>query len=191
MSKKAKIIIAVLCVLLGAALVVVAWLWLGNDKKKDEVQNQETAINQPAADSTATTPNEVGTLPPADQTTSFPTAEQRDTIKAVMDTMNTQPIAGYMAPSVEVILAASEGQPAKNPDQAALSLEYFQDATRPWRFDLPADTLKAYGKSQYYGQYFDENTYVGRAESGEVVSFHFNSDGKIDRIFMAINDELF
>lgn len=114
----------------------------------------------------------------------------KENIKAVFDTMNTQPMESYMAPTVRVIIAASEGIGDRTPAQAVSDLNYFSSATAPWDFDLPAATLSSYGSDMYYGQYFGENTLVGKATSGQIVSMHFNTDGKIDVIFMMISEDL-
>ena len=99
--------------------------------------------------------------------------------------MNTQPLESYMDSRVEVIVAASGGQPPMSSRDATMSLDYFSSAAAPWEFGEGP----SYERSEYK-QYFSDSTYAGKAVRGQVVSFHFNDAGKIDRIFMAIDESL-
>jgi len=148
-------------------------------KYESEQSSEQQSDNTQSDDSSA-----------SDQTFTI-TGALKENIKAVFDTMNTQPMESYMAPTVRVIIAASEGIGDRTPAQAVSDLNYFSSATAPWDFDLPAATLSSYGSDMYYGSYFGENTLVGKAASSQIVSMHFNADGKIDVIFMMASEDLF
>lgn len=192
MSKSIKIIITILGVVSTLALASTGWLlWQNNDlkSKNQGLENKLTALNQTSKTNNATKNNPNSEANKQTVTITL-TDEQKQTIQDSMDTMNTQPLAGYMASQVEVVIAASEGTPPKNPDEATLSLDYFKNSKNPWDFNLSASVLSSYAKSPSYGKYFLENTYVGKAASGEIVSFHFGNDGKIDRIFMSVSESI-
>jgi len=57
-------------------------------------------------------------------------------------------------------------------------LKYLDNATDPWDFALPAATLAAY-QTGGYKQYFPTTALVGKSANKYVVSFQFDSNGKI------------
>jgi len=118
-----------------------------------------------------------------------PTSLLKDNIKAALDTKNTAAFATYTSNPVKFVIAASEKGDNETPDQAAKSLEYTHSATGPWDFNLSSTTLAGYDAG-FYTDYFDANTYVGRAASGMVAAFDFNCDGKINQIFVAADEDL-
>lgn len=102
---------------------------------------------------------------------------------------NTAALEGYMASSVLVILAASEGIGAQTPAQAVSDLKYLDSATDPWNFSLDSATLTKYANGDYK-TYFKANTLVGKSANNYVVAFNFNEAGKINGIFMAVSADL-
>lgn len=118
-----------------------------------------------------------------------PTAERKENIRAALDSKNTAAFATYFSNPVTFVLAASEKGGEVTPDQAAVDMEYANTATGPWDFNLPAATIDGY-EAGFYADYFDANTYVGRAASGQVVAFDFDCDGKISKAFVAANEEI-
>lgn len=118
-----------------------------------------------------------------------PTVAMKENIKAALDTKNTAVFATYTTDPVGYVLAASEYGGNVSAAEAATSLEYTHSATGPWDFNLPPATIATYDAG-FYTNYFDANTYVGKAASGMVVSFDFNCDGKIKQIFVAADDDL-
>lgn len=119
-----------------------------------------------------------------DTPTTVPSAAVKENIKAAMDSKNYAALEQNMASSVYVIIAASEFAQNRTPAQAVNDLKYFESATSPWDFNLPAATLTAYQTGDY-ATYFPTTAYVGKAASGQVVSYQFDSSGKIKTIFMA------
>ncbi|MDP4038482.1 MAG: hypothetical protein Q8P54_00725 [bacterium] len=113
----------------------------------------------------------------------------KDNIEAALNTKNTAALEGYMASSVNVVVAASEKAGPRTPAQAVSDLDYLNSATSPWNFNLPQTTLTAY-KNSFYGQYFGDNTVVGQSTNKYVASFGIDANVKINVIFMAVNADL-
>ncbi len=102
---------------------------------------------------------------------------------------NTAALEGYMASSVNVILAASEAYGAQTPTQAISDISQFiSDDINSWDyiFTLPAATLNTY-KTGGYAQYFTNTSIIGKASNDKVISFSFNCLGEIDTVFL-LND---
>ena len=114
------------------------------------------------------------------------TEADRDSIEEAVTSDNTAALEGYMAETVTVIIAASDGVGPRTPTEAIADLAYIADATDPWNFALDAATLAEY-KTGDYTQYFSDDSIVGVSADNKVVVFNFDSAGKIDGIFMAID----
>lgn len=115
-----------------------------------------------------------------------PSTATLDNIEASVKSGNYAALVGYSASTVKVIIAASEGVGDRTPTQAASDIAYLDTGTDPWDFNLSAATLNGY-QTGNYKQYFPETAFVGKAANGYVVSFQFDSAGKINGIFMAAN----
>jgi hypothetical protein len=113
----------------------------------------------------------------------------KTTIRSAVDTQDYTLLIPHMTSSVNVILAASEGVGPRTPEQAVEDMAYLNEGTSPWDFALPAATIAAW-EAGFYADYFDENTFTGRASNGMVVVFDFNDCGKMSEVFMAANEEL-
>ena len=119
-----------------------------------------------------------------------PNETAQENIIASVNVANTQPLEGYMADSVNVILAATEAYGTQTKTEAALDISSFvSDSISTWDFALPASVLSSYGAGGY-GQYFPNNAIVGKASGGKVISFSFDCNGKISTVFMASAEEL-
>ena len=95
-----------------------------------------------------------------------------------------------MASAVNVVFAASEKGGEVTPAQAVTDLEYVNSgATAPWDFNLSDTTLAGY-KAGFYVQYFEGVVYVGKSDNNYVVSFGFDTCGKINRIFVSAAEDL-
>ncbi len=153
------------------------------DKNKiAQLENQIAALQQSAA-------NNAEEDEDAQSAQTLPTQETKDNIAAAITSDNTAALEGYMAPTVTVILAASEGIGERTPTEAIGDLVYLDGATTPWDFSLDDATLAAYGSGDYKN-YFSSNSVVGKSANGYVVSFNFNGSGKINGIFMTNSSEL-
>ncbi len=110
-----------------------------------------------------------------------------ENIKASVSVGNTQPLEGYMASSVNTILAATEAYGPRTPTQSVGDITSFISGSSTWDFSLSASVLSSYGQSGY-GQYFPNIAIVGKSTDGKVISFSFDCNGDIDEVFMASNE---
>lgn len=184
----------VLLAMLIAALGVIGWLaWvmlklntertaLQNDKQT--LQTQVDLLKQQLALAAA-----VDDAPKDLPCQSTVTDTLKQNIRAAVESRNYAALVPSMASTVTVILAASEGIGDRTPAQAATDMAYLNEGTLPWNFSL-APALIASWDAGFYTDYFDDNTYVGRAANGMVVVFDFNECGKISEVFMVANEEL-
>jgi cytoskeletal protein RodZ len=154
------------------------------EKDKQQLQSQIDKLKKPAVSKAAP---EAAALAPACNDT--PSASLKENIKAALDTKNTAVFTTYTSNPVRFVIAASEKGDNETPDQAAISLEYTHTATGPWDFSLPAAALAHYDAG-FYTDYFDANTYVGKAASGMVAAFDLDCNGKIKQIFVAADEDL-
>lgn len=181
----------VLAVLIVLLLLGVGYLWVQRQRDKDDLDQlkKDKQNLQQQLDKLKKTASTSSSSSGSSTCNDTPSTAMTDNIKAALDTKNTAVFATYVTDPVYYILAASEYGGDVSPDEAATSLEYTHSATGPWDFNLPAATVAAYDAG-FYTDYFDANTYVGKAASGMVVSFDFNCDGKIKQIFVAADDDL-
>jgi hypothetical protein len=187
-AKKGNMATLLLGLLAVVLLAASGYLWMQLQSAKDDnaalqkdkqtLQGKLDALGA-ADDTQAASPS-----PSPQACNDIPSTSMKDNIKAALDTENTAVFATYTANPVMFVLAASEEGGNKTPDQAAVSMEYTHTATGPWDFNLPAATLAAYDGG-FYTDYFDANTYVGKAASGMVAAFDFDCSGKIKQIFVA------
>lgn len=121
--------------------------------------------------------------------TKAPSNETLDNIKAAISIGNTQPLEGYMASVVRVILAASEGIGDRTPAQATLDITNFIEDAGSWNFNLSASVLNSYSNS-FYGQYFPSNAIVGKSSTNKIISISFDENAKINTVFFASHEEV-
>lgn len=191
--KTTLVIIALLAV--GAAA---GWYW--RDKGAKDIQSAKQAeitslqskvakLEKDAKDVADASKNTTTTTTTTSTSQSkTPSATVLESIKASITSGNTAALEGYMASSVKVIIAASEGVGDRTPVEAIGDLNYLM-AGGTWDFALPAATLSKY-QSGDYKQYFPSTAYVGLSSKKYVVSFQFDSNAKINGIFMSINSDL-
>lgn len=182
-----------LAVLLGLAVIGAGFLgWQYNNLRNDkQVLTSANTTLQAKIDDLKKQLKTAQTSSTSKSTTTKVTIPQSliDNIQAALNTMNTAALEGYMAPSVNVVFAASEKQGPRTPAQAVSDLDYLKNATAPWDFNLPAPVLSSYGKGSY-SKYFGQNTTVGKSANKYVASFEINSSGKIVTIFISADDGL-
>lgn len=187
-KKKSKLLPWLLAVLLAVASSAGVFLW-----QKQEIKNLKNKSNAQAAEieslKIAASDHEADEDASGDDGESSSNGNKIENIQAAISSGNTAALEGYMASTVKVILAASEGIGDRTPTQAVEDLKYLDDATDPWDFDLPAETL-AQWRAGGYGSYIPIPAVVGESANGYVVSFLFNHEGKISVIFMANDSEL-
>ena len=180
---KKKINIFLLILLLIAVSVFTYWLTdISNDDIESRLNNEIKSL-QSKVDSLNKELNDKSKAnQPQDAV--LPSEDALNKIKASISTGNTQPLEGYMASTVNVVLAASEGLGDRTATQASSDVTDFIDGAGTWDFSLGALTISSYSKSSY-GRYFPDNAVVGKSSGGKVISLSFNEDAKIDQVFMA------
>jgi cytoskeletal protein RodZ len=192
-SKKMLWMIAGIIIILLAAAGYLAWLaWSLNNqnsalvKDKTSAQSKVATLTKQLADAQKLTTT---STTPCACTPKAASSSLKNNIHDAISSKNTAALEGYMASSVKVVIAASEKGDTETPTQAVASLDYLSSGTSPWDFSIAAATLSNW-KSHFYGQYFSDTSYAGKAASGQVVSFDFDCNGKISQIFMAASDGL-
>jgi len=160
-------------VLLAVSTLYFGWQYKQLKDEKNQAQSQIDALNKQVSsflkglvDKTSPTPT------PTPTTTTVIAKSMKDNVSAAISSKNTAALEGYMAPSVNVILAASEGIGPQTPAQAINDLAYLNSATSPWDFNLPASTIAKYSSGQYYGKYFGSNTIVGESANKYLSLIH-------------------
>jgi cytoskeletal protein RodZ len=119
-----------------------------------------------------------------------PSASVIESIKASITSGNTAALEGYMATSVNVILAATEAYGPQTSAQAVSDITHFiSDATSPWDFALSASILSSYGQGGY-SQYFPNIAVVGKSANKKVISFSFDCNAKISTVLLASNENI-
>lgn len=196
-SKKTKSYMLVIVLVVSMVVIVIAagsYVYRDKQAKDQNSKNQATIANLQSeitdlkkqlnsqASSTSSTSS-------SNTATAVPSATTIVNITDAIKSGNTAALQGYMAPSVLVILAASEGIGSQTPAQAVADLKYLDNATDPWNFNLDATTLTKYANGDYK-TYFKTNTLVGKSANNYVVAFNFNDAGKINGIFMAVSADL-
>lgn len=195
-NKKTVILVVILVILLVGAGAVAFW-WRNDQANKQKAKNEATIsqLQKDVADLkkqlTATpTPTSTPTPTVAPASSKQPSASTLENIKAAFVSKNTAALEGYMAPKVKVVYAATEFGGDKTPAEAVKAMDYVNSgAVAPWNFNLDAATLAKYQKG-FYGQYFTPTTLVGKSSNGYVVAVNFDSNGKINGIFVAASDTL-
>lgn len=186
---------------LGLTLLAAALLALGagagwyyrDNKASDELSKKDAQISTLEADKTKLSKDLEDAQKASGTSTSTetgvaPSAATLDNIKASITSGNTAALEGYMASSVNVILAASEAYGPQTITQAISDLSYVSAGTN-WDWNLPATTLAAY-RAGAYKQYFPTTALVGKSSNKYVISFQFNASSKISGIFMTNNASL-
>jgi hypothetical protein len=192
-----RILLSLLVLVLIAGAAGAAYWWrdkTANDSKNAQaasitaLEKSKTDLEKQLADEKAKVPTTVTN----NCACASPNATAVANIKASITSGNTAALEGYMASSVNVVLAASEGLGPKTPAQAVSAISNFisSDANSwDYNFSLPASILSSYGQGSY-GQYFPNNAIVGKASNKKVISFSFDCNGKIDTVLLVANEAL-
>lgn len=146
------------------------------DQQADEIVSLEKTVKQNSAKKDD-----------SEKTESTPVTT--DTLKSIIQGGTYSDLTPYLADTVTVIVAASEGVGARTPAQAAGDLKYLDAGTDPWNFALPDSTLNEWRVGDY-ASYVPITSVVGESANHYVVSFQFDTEGKIAVIFMAVNSDL-
>lgn len=180
--------VLVIVLLAGVGTGVYYWQQQTVTQQSDKIQTLEKE-NAKLKKQVKSLKGELSDAEKSAEETAGPSDETLANIQAAISTKNYAALEGYMADSVTVILAASEGLGERTPLQAVADLAYLNDADTPWNFALDAATLSGWA-SGGYGVYFPDGALVGRSSDGYVISFQFNDAGDITDIFFTNSDEL-
>jgi hypothetical protein len=115
-----------------------------------------------------------------------------DNIKASIISGNLAALEGYMASSVNVILAETGEVEPFTPNQAVAAIaEFVSSDNETWEYDfsLTNEVLTTY-RNGNYGKYFSTISIVGKNADNKVISFSFDCTGKINSVFMASSENL-
>ena len=187
------VIVGVIAVL----IVAVAWLAYAyielnqsNAKLQEEIASLKTKT-APSPDK-PTTPIPNPTPAPAEDYYK-PDAATLENIKAIFETMNTQPIEGYLASSVTLYQnSATPWKVSSNKTEVALSLDMLGSHSQQWSFNLPESEINRLKSKAGFEKLFGGGCLTGRTASGiSIVSLCFSKDGKIHSILMGNNPSIF
>ncbi len=154
-------------------------IFKGNPKEKVEIVEKE---NEESKEDSKPTPAK----------SNLPDKDTIENIKAVLNTMNTQPMESYMAPKVNIHYNSPTPDTSQEVTPATLSMDYLSDAKTPWTFPLSDSEKAKYASKAGFENLFDSNCLVGRsANSGHLVSFCYNEDIKIHTIFYSRDLSIF
>jgi uncharacterized protein (UPF0333 family) len=178
---------ALLLLVIVSVIGFASWYVISSKNSANNSYNHAASVNTAAKN--AAKKSTTKTTPVASPSASPITAALKENAAAAIDSKNTAALEGYMASSVNVVVAGSEHNVNDTAVQAVTELDYFKDSVSPWNFSLDAATLTSY-KNGFYGQFFGTNTIVGKSTDGMVVAFGVNGAGKIDKVFMVAQASL-
>jgi hypothetical protein len=144
-----------------------------------EAQKKAEAELEEVQKELESTSNTVTTVPPL----------LKQTVEAAVASGNYAALDAYMADKVTYALAASSGAGTLTKAQALKQLEYLNSGTSPWNFNIATTTLTKY-KSGAYSTYLNDDVIFGVSGNKYFVSFHLDSNNKIDQFFIASSTDL-
>ena len=176
----------------GLLLVLLAGCGPATPEPSPHATTEETPAaspSEPAPPSPTPAPDEEPSCPEV-----APDASTIADLQVVVNNANTEPMLGWLAPTVNVVLAASSAYGPQTPDQAGMDLSDFLngDSSSPpaqYDFALPEATLTAY-RAGDYAEYFPPTALVGRGTDNRVVAFSFDCDGLIDTMLLVSDESL-
>lgn len=113
----------------------------------------------------------------------------KQTVVSSVQSGNYTALDPYMADKVSYAIASSSGQGTLTKAQAIKQLEYLNSGTSPWNFDIAEETLTKY-KAGAYSSYLNDDVLFGTSGNKFFVSFHLDSNNKIDQFFIASSTDL-
>ena len=108
-----------------------------------------------------------------------------ENIKAILDTLNTQPLLGYMDGDVMMYYDSAELSETLNSTKATLKLsEYFDKAKTPWTFPLTEEQKSKYASKSDFKKFFGGDCLTG-ISNNYLVSLCFNESKKITKMLFS------
>lgn len=186
-GKAAMVASIVLAILLAASVGLLAWVYMQAEADKKKLSDEKAQLQVQIDLLMASASPEASAAPAACNDT--PSDSMKANIKDALDSKNTAVFETYVTDPVIFVLAGTEKGGQDSAAEAAQGMSYTHSATGPWDFDLSAETIANY-EAGFYRDYFDANTYAGKADSGMVASFDFDCDGKIKQIFISASEDM-
>jgi hypothetical protein len=176
--------------------VFVAGMWYYQQLKINELNEQKAEITKQLQEAKDAQKKAEAELEDAQKeleststtVTTVPPLLKQNVIDAVQSG-NFAALDGYMADKVSYALAASSGVGTLTKAQAIKQLEYLNSGTSPWNFNIATATLTKY-KSGAYSTYLNDDVIFGASGNKYFVSFHLDSNNKIDQFFIASSTDL-
>lgn len=176
--------------------VLLAGMWYYQQLKIDELNNQKAEVTKQLEETKAAKKKVEEELADAQKqlnatgtsvTTVPPLLKQN--VESAVASGNYSALDNYMADKVTYAIAASNSQGTLTKAQALKQLEYLNSGTSPWSFDIATATLTKY-KSGSYSNYLNDDVIFGTSGNKFFVSFHLDSNNKIDQFFIASSTDL-
>lgn len=176
--------------------VLLAGMWYYQQLKIEELTSQKADITKQLEDSKKAQKKTEEQLADAQQqlaatsttVTVVPPLLQQNVVAAV-ESGNYAALDGYMADKVSYAIAASSGQGTLTKAQALKQLEYLNSGTKPWNFNIEAATLTKY-KAGAYSTYLNDDVIFGVSGNKYFVSFHLDTNNKIDQFFISSSTDI-
>lgn len=113
------------------------------------------------------------------------TKDEIENIKAILDTLNTQPLLGYMDGDVMMYYDSAELSETLNSTKATLKLgDYFAKAKTPWTFPLTEEQKAEYASKSEFKKFFGGDCLTG-ISNNYLVSLCFNEGKKITKMLFS------
>ncbi len=186
-----KFVTFLLILVLLAAAALGGYLWR-DQEARSELSTKTTQIESLQSQITDLQ-SKVETAKAADGSVCVVTRPSDNTlanIRASITSGNTAALEGYMAPSVNVIYAASDGLGQRTAANAVSDVTSFisKPAGATWSFDVATATLNSYSQGSYK-QYFPATALVAQASDDRLLSISFDCDSKISTILLVMNED--
>ncbi len=176
--------------------VFVAGMWYYQQLKINELNDQKAELTKQTQEAKAAQKKAEAELADAQKqleststTVTVVPPLLKQNVEAAVSSGNYAAIDGYMADKVSYAIAASSGQGTLTKVQAIKQLEYLNSGTAPWNFNIAAATLTKY-KAGAYSTYLNDDVIFGASGNKYFVSFHLDSNNKIDQFFIASSTDL-
>lgn len=176
--------------------VLLAGMWYYQQLKIDELSDQKAEVTKQLQESKAAQKKAEEDLVDAQKqlaatstsVTVVPPLLQQTVVSSI-ESGNYAALDSYMANKVSYAIAASSGQGTLTKAQAIKQLEYLNSGTSPWNFNIANATLTKY-KSGAYSTYLNDDVIFGVSGNKYFVSFHLDTNNKIDQFFIASSTDL-
>lgn len=169
-----KIIIFIVIIILIISGVVGYFWW--NSKSASKQNKSTTTSNSKTSSDTSNAVDDPKLIKVPEQ--------QKINIAGAISLKNYDFLEQYMADTVKVVIADTNTTNTDTPAQSVVDLKHIEGSDKTWSFELSLDTLKSYRKGKY-SAYFKEGNLIGKSSNNYFATFSFNTDNKIDTIFMS------